>query len=185
MRGNARRASRIAAYVASGALAISGAITSTILAVTPADAATHDPIGVNKGATWLQGQLTNGIVHNNQFNFDDIGLTVDFALALDAIGGRDAAVDDIVETVEPRARGEWYTSTFEGVTTTYSGSVAKALVLAQETGSDPTSFGGRNLVSTLEARTASAAVDRRPHPEPERQLRGSPTRSVRPTRRTV
>ena len=155
MRGNARKASRIAAYVASGALAI----TSTILAVTPAEAATHDPIGVNKGATWLQGQLTNGVVHNEgEFDFDDIGLTVDFALALDAIGGRDAAVDDIVNTVEPRARGEWYTSTFQGVTTTYVGSVAKALVLAQETGSDPTSFGGTNLVDLLAARTASAAV---------------------------
>ena len=48
MRGSTRT-SRIAAYVASGALVVSG----TVLAATPAEAATHDPIGVNQGATWL------------------------------------------------------------------------------------------------------------------------------------
>ena len=152
MRGNART-TRIAAYVASGALALSG----VILAVTPAEAVVHDPIGANQGASWLESQLTNGVVHNDQFNFDDIGLTADVALALLELGGHAATVTDIVNTIEPRAQAEWYTSTFGGVTTIYSGSIAKALVLAQEAGSDPTSFGGANLVTELEARTSATA----------------------------
>ena len=48
MRGRTRT-SRIAAYVASGALVVSG----TVLAATPAEAAPHDPVGINEGATWV------------------------------------------------------------------------------------------------------------------------------------
>jgi hypothetical protein len=132
-------------------------VSGTILAVTPAEAALKDPIGVNQGAAWLESQLTDGVVHNDQFDFDDLGLTADFALALNDIGGRDETVDDIVDTIEPRAQSEWYSSTFNGVTTTYGGSIAKALVLAQEAGTDPTSFGGVNLVTQLENHTAGSA----------------------------
>jgi len=152
MRGS-KRTSRIAAYVASGALVVSG----TVLAVTPAEAAEHDPVGVTQGADWLESQLNDGIVHNDDFDFDDIGLTADFAIAFSEMVGHEETVTEIVEAIEPRAESEWYTSTYEGVTTTYAGSIAKALVLAQEAGSDPTSFGGENLVTQLENRTAGSA----------------------------
>jgi len=152
MRGTTRT-SRIAAYVASGALVLSG----TILAASPAEAVTYDPQPAAQAATWLENQLTDGVVHNNQYDFDDIGLTADVALALSAVPGHGATVTDIVDTIEPRAQADWYTSTFEGVTTTYAGSLAKALVLAQTAGSDPTSYGGVNLVTLLENHTAGGA----------------------------
>jgi hypothetical protein len=47
--------------------------------------------------------------------------------------------------------------TFGDPTTVYAGAAAKALVFAQRTGADPTSYGGRNLVTTTEARISSAA----------------------------
>jgi len=152
MRGSTRT-SRIAAYVTSATLALSG----TVLAATPAEAVTYDPQPANQAASWLEDQLTNGVVHNNQYDFDDLGLTADFALGLAGVPGQDELVTDVVETIEPRAESEWYTSTFEGEVTTYAGSLAKALVLAQEVGSDPTSFGGENLVTKLQNRTAGSA----------------------------
>jgi hypothetical protein len=154
MRGPIRRASRFAAYAASASLAISG----TLLAVTPAGAApTPTPAAETQGAAWLQGQLTNGVLHNAQYDFDDIALSADFAYALDAVGGHGAAVDSILDAIEPRAHDEWYTSTFNNVTTTYGGSIAKLLVLVQQTGGTPISFGGQNLVSLLDAQVATAA----------------------------
>ena len=157
MRGNARRTSRIGAYVASAGLVISGAVSGTMLAVTPADAVAHDPVGVNLGAGWLQGELTNGVVHNSAFNFDDIALSADFAYTLNAVGGHATTVNSILDAIEPRAHDEWYTSTFNGVVTTYGGSIAKLLVLVQQTGGTPTSFGGHNLVSLLNTQVANSA----------------------------
>jgi hypothetical protein len=154
MRGSTRRATRVAAYVASGALAVTG----TILAVSPAEAApTYDSIGVDSGARWLAGQLTNGIVHNDAFDFDDIALSADFAFGLDAVGGQDAKVDAIVDAIEPKAHDGWYTNTYQGETTTYAGSIAKLLVLVQQTGGTPASFGGHNLVTLLDDQVATAA----------------------------
>jgi hypothetical protein len=154
MRGTARTtAVRLGAYVASSALVVSGAV----LAATPAGAVAYDPQPKDQAATWLQDELTSGVVHNAQFDFDDIALTADFAFALDAIGGHATAVNDIVDTIEPRAHDEWYTSTFDGVTTTYAGSVAKLMVLVQKTGGTPSSFGGNNLRTLLEEHTSDTA----------------------------
>ena len=153
MRASTRKTSRIAAYVVSGALAVSG----TLLAGTPAQAVAYDPVGIDTGAVWLSSQLKNGIVHNDQYDFDDIGLTADFAYGLDAIGGHDARVDQILDAIEPRAHDEWYTSTYQNVTTTYAGSVAKLLVLVQQTAGTPTSYGGQNLVTLLNARVATSS----------------------------
>ena len=157
MRSIAHTTTRLGAYAASAALVISGAVSGTLLAVAPADAATHDPVAANLGAGWLQGQLSHGVLHNNQYNFDDIALSADFAYALDAVGGHATTVASILDTIEPRAHDEWYTSTFGGTTTTYGGSIAKLLVLVQQTGGTPTSYGGRNLVSLLGAQVATAA----------------------------
>ena len=37
-------------------------------------------------ARWLDKQLTDGLVHNDQFDFDDYGLSIDVGLALDELG---------------------------------------------------------------------------------------------------
>ncbi len=152
MRGNARRTTRLGAYAASGALALSGAV----LAVTPAGAApVQQPAG--QAADWLTAQLDNGIVHNGQYDFDDIALTGDVALALDALPGNGGTVAEIMTAIEPRAEGEWYTNTYNNVTTTYAGSLAKLLVLVQETGGDGSDFGGNNLVNLLADQTSGTA----------------------------
>lgn len=135
------------------ALALSGLVTSA----TPATAAGHATGPVTAGADWLIGELTDGLMHNPEYDFDDIGLSADTAFALAEIGGHDATVDQITAAIEPRAEAEWYSYTFDGVTTTYAGSLAKALVLAQTAGADPTSFGGNDLVAMLEDRVAVAA----------------------------
>ena len=44
------------------------------------------PTPVKSGAAWLSDQVTDGLVHNEQYDFDDIGLSIDVALGLDAAG---------------------------------------------------------------------------------------------------
>src|SRR3954454_18163831 len=71
-----------------GAALVAPALAATLVATAvPAHAvSTTSPAG--QGAGWLAGQLNaQGLIHNRQFGFDDYGLTIDTALALDAIGG--------------------------------------------------------------------------------------------------
>lgn len=140
-----RSVRRVAALVAAPALAS----VALVAAPSPASAAT-DPAPVNAAAGWLKAQLTGNLVHNDQYGFDDLGLSADVAFGLDRIGGQDSTVTAITAAIEPRAEGEWYTSEFGGVTTTYAGSLAKAAALAQVAGSNPTDFGGKNLIADLE-----------------------------------
>lgn len=138
-------ARRTAALVAVPALALTGLVTTS----SPASAAA-DPKPAPDAASWLVAQLDNGIVHNDQYDFDDIGLSADIGFALATAGGHDATVADIAAAVAPRAQDEWYTSTYQGVTTLYAGSLAKAAAFAQAAGADPTDFGGQDLISRLE-----------------------------------
>ncbi len=129
-----------------GAAVAVSALTLTTLAVAgPAQAVTADPRPPTDGATWLSAQLTDGLVHNTQYDFDDYGLTIDLALALDALGGRDAEVQQISDTV---AAG---IANYIGYDPEqYAGATAKAIVLAQAAGDPATSYGGVDLVERLE-----------------------------------
>ena len=51
-----------------------------------APASPYDPKPVKAGAGWLSDQVTDGLVHNDQYDFDDVGLSIDVALGLDAAG---------------------------------------------------------------------------------------------------
>ena len=147
------------------------ALTLTALAATSAPAsAAVDPTPVDVGASWLSSQLTDGIVHNDQYDFDDIGLSADVGLGLAAVGGHDDTVHAIAAAVEPRAHDEWYTSTYDGVTTLYAGSLAKAAVFAQTAGADPTDFGGEDLISELEGTVSHHAAHHRSGAGPEQRL---------------
>ncbi|MGZ6745801.1 MAG: hypothetical protein ACXVD0_07820 [Nocardioides sp.] len=149
----ARRLPRALATAAALALV---PVSSTLVAPAQAADTPHDPAPASAGASWLQHQLTAGVVHNDEYDFDDIGLTADVALGLAGLGGHQDTVSSIAATIAPRAHDEWYTSTYQGVTTVYAGSLAKAVVLAQQAGQDPTSFGGHDLVADLEAHVAAA-----------------------------
>ena len=63
------------------------ALASTTFAVAaPAQAAeTPADRAVSAGSTWLKGQLTAGILHNDEYDYDDLGLSADIAFALDAV----------------------------------------------------------------------------------------------------
>ena len=152
MRSFARLNTRLGAVVATTALTVAGLSVATPSAQA---APAPDPLGLTTGTTWLSAQLTNGIVRNDQFNFDDYGLSVDIAFALQQIGGQAATVSAISDALEPGASTNYYASTFNGTTTTYAGSLAKLLVLAQLTNNAPTSYNGVNLVTALEDRTSA------------------------------
>jgi hypothetical protein len=129
---------------------------ATLAVVAPAGAATPtDPAGVravSAGATWLRAQLTDGILHNEEYDFDDLGLSADVAFALDAVGGQDATVVAIADAVAPKVT-QWY----DFAPTVYTGSAAKAIALAQVAGRDANAFGGTDLQSVVEANVATSA----------------------------
>jgi hypothetical protein len=121
----------------------------------PAQAATTDPRPASQGATWLAGQLSGGLMHNDQWDFDDYGLSIDTALALQAVGGHDDAVTAVGQAI--RAHYYSYTSGADwGSDDRYAGAIAKALVLAQVAGTGPSAYRA-TVRGDLEDRVATAA----------------------------
>jgi hypothetical protein len=109
--------------------------------------ASYDTSAMQRSATWISGQLTNGVLHDPKYNFDDYGTSADVALALAAIGGHDSTVDSVASTVTQHQQE--YVSPGFG-TLTSAGAVAKSVVLDQATNTDP-----GDLVSTLQGLVTS------------------------------
>lgn len=135
-----------------GALTIAGALalTGTVVSAGAAPAAPED-----LSARWLTKQLDGGLVHNEQFDFDDYGLTADVGLALVAIQGRKGAATAVANALSRHVES-WTTGVDFGSSDVYAGSTAKALVFAQAVGRNPRSFGGVDLVSQLNRRVSMA-----------------------------
>jgi hypothetical protein len=133
------------------------AVAASTLIAAPAGAATPtDPAGVRAvsvGATWLEAQLSDGIVHNDEYDFDDLGLSADVAFALEAVGGHDATVTQVVDAIEPAV--ENWVAGFPS-TRVYAGSVAKMVAVVQAADQDPESYNGTNQVDRLEGLVSSA-----------------------------
>jgi hypothetical protein len=125
---------RAGAVVAAAGLATALIATSGVAQAAPAATGGH----------WLSGQLTDGLVHNDQYDFDDYGLSIDTAFALRAVGGHWAGVKAIRNAVKTDVGN--YIGVCGGKC---PGETAKALVLAQSTGGNPRSFGGVDLVKRL------------------------------------
>lgn len=135
---------------AAGALAAVISLTLTTL-VAPAGAAPRaDDSGAQAGTRWLAKELSGGLLHNTAYDFDDLGLSVDAALAASSVEGGSSVAARVTTAVS--ARLDEYVGTG---TETYAGATAKVLVLAQSTGRDPRSFGGRDLVATLEGQVTA------------------------------
>jgi hypothetical protein len=142
---------RLCALVAVATLTFAG----LTVASAPAQAAAVDPRPVAQAAAWLTGQLHNGLIHNDQYDFDDYGLSIDTALALDTVGGH----DDTVATVGRAVRDHYYSYTSGadfGSDDRYAGATAKALVLAQVAGTGPAAYRA-TAVQDLEARVSTTA----------------------------
>lgn len=143
-----------------GLLAVPALAATAVAAVpAPAQAATVDPAPVQQGSAWLAAQLTGGLVHNNQYGFDDLGLSVDVALAADAVDGA-ATVSAVSDALAPRVQD--YTTYYVTAEKTHvsPGSIAKAAVLALLADEDPRAYGGQNLVAQLEDRVSTETADR-------------------------
>ena len=131
------------------AVVAAGAVIATSF-TTPAQAA---PAADDRSAAWLERQLTDGLIYNEAFDFNDYGLTADVGLGLDAVGGHRGAVSDIAAALAKNI-DNWTTG---GSRDIYAGSVAKAVVLAQTAERDPRRFRGVNLVKRLNARVSTTA----------------------------
>ena len=145
--------------ILSGLAAVALATTMFVPALTqPASAAplpgspTADR-AVQAGAAWLTGQLTDGVVHNDEYDFDDLGLSADVAFGLEAVG-KDAAASAIADAVEPLSES-WVAGFTPG--RVYAGSLAKLVTLAQATRHDATAFDGTDQVARLEGLISSSA----------------------------
>lgn len=128
-----------------------GATLAAAAALVLTTAGTAQAAPDDTSAGWLAGQLTGGLVHNDQYAFDDYGLTADTAFALKAVGGQQGTLRTIRKALAGHV-DSWTTGADFGSSDIYSGSVAKALVVAEVTGADPRSFGGVDLVQRLQQR---------------------------------
>jgi hypothetical protein len=137
-----RKLLRTAAVLVAGTLALTTAGS--------AQAASED-----QSARWLKHQLTGGLIHNGQYDYDDYGLTADTAFALSAIGGQRDTVRGIRKALAQHV-DSWTTGVDFGSDDVYAGSTAKAVVLAETTGADPRAFHGVNLVKRLSDRVSDA-----------------------------
>lgn len=127
-----------------GAVTAAAALTLGV-AAAPSDAAR----GAQPGVGWLAGQLEGGLIHNDQFDFDDYGLSADVALALDAVDVREQAQARISRALARNVEN-WISGAGFGSDDQYAGSTAKALVTARALGADPRDFGGADLVARLD-----------------------------------
>lgn len=138
------RTPRLGAALLAGALALGLSVGPTTTASASGGSA----------ANWLEGQLTDGLIHNDAFDYDDYGLTADTGMALKVLGGHSRALTQVKRALA-RNVDNWTTGAAFGSSDIYAGSVAKAVVFAQTTGARPKDFGGVNLVKRLDARVSS------------------------------
>ncbi len=134
------------------------ALAAGLLVAPPANAAPAAPTlprtddtAAQIAADWLADELTNGLMVG-KFG-PDLGLTLDTGFALSA-AGNGAAVAAINAAVEPRIAD--YVG--DGTKESYAGPLAKAATFARTAKKNPTSYGGINLVTRLEDRTADASA---------------------------
>lgn len=142
------------------ALAIITTLSAGLLAVAPATAA---PIATPKPAKlagkWLPRQLTDGLVYNEQFAFNDYGLTVDMGLASLAMGDKPTA--KLIRGALRSKVASYTTGADFGSDDVYAGPTAKLAAFVTATGANPKKFGPAaapvNLIAQLARRTADAA----------------------------
>lgn len=139
-----------------GAALVAG--TATALAVmtggTPAVAGAADK--QQAAAGWLAGELTGGVAVNDQYDFDDYGLSIDAGLALRAQGLKARKVEKISSALAG-AVDSYTTGADFGSDDVYAGATAKLTSFVARTGGDPAAFGGVDLVERLEGLVSTQA----------------------------
>jgi hypothetical protein len=133
-----------------GGVLLAGALATGLVVAGPSATAAPRPVDPDASATWLSKQLSGGLVHNDQFDFDDFGLTADVGFALAALEGNSPALRTITKALSKNV-DSWTTGVDFGGSDVFAGSTAKALVFAETVGANPKKFGGTNLVKQLRA----------------------------------
>jgi hypothetical protein len=149
-----RTSLRSAAVALSAAALAAGVLVTPAASAAPAAAATTKTDGTPSSiaASWLAGELTNGLVVGK--TGPDFGLTIDAGMALSTVSGQGGAVEAISTALEPRI-GDYVG---DGKDELRAGALAKVATFARTAKKNPTSYGGRNLVTELEGRTADATT---------------------------
>jgi hypothetical protein len=101
-------------------------------------------------AEWIADELTNGLMMGT--SGPDFGLTIDTGMAVSTVARQGATVAAISNALEPRI-GDYVG---DGTKESYAGPLAKAAAFARTAKKNPTSYGGINLITRLEERTADA-----------------------------
>lgn len=155
------RPGRRAAALTVGLGLVAGSLL--VAPAAPASAAPqNDSAAALAGGDWLVGQLDGGrAVYNDQFDFDDYGLTVDFGLALDSFDGAryDATLGDVTDELTSPRTVAAYTSGdgFGDPGSRYAGATAKLASFVQQRGGDASAVGGVDLVAELSGLIADDA----------------------------
>ncbi|WP_299051932.1 hypothetical protein [uncultured Nocardioides sp.] len=128
--------------------------------VAPASAAApNDSAAAVAGGDWLADQLTDGVIYNDQFAFDDYGLTVDTGLALDDFSSNRyaGALRSLTAAVTSDEGVESYTTgnAFGDENSRYAGATAKLASYVQQRGGDPRDVSGTNLINQLSGLVAT------------------------------
>jgi hypothetical protein len=131
-----------------GAAVIAPALAAGMVVAAPSAQAAPTSYAYS-AARWLSDQLTDGVVHNEQYDFDDYGLTLDVFFALNALDTRAADQKRIVDALaaDPGA----YTGTGA---TVYAGATGKLASAVQASGGQADAFGGVDLIEQAESLVA-------------------------------
>jgi hypothetical protein len=126
---------------ASAVLAVTTVLALTAPAATAAPTTTEEPLEAAAG--WLAERIhpDHGAVFYEEWDWVDLGGTIDVVLALGAAGVASDAIATATSTLEQRA-SEYAGHSGDGVRT---GALGKLLLLAAATDRDPTAFGSDNL----------------------------------------
>lgn len=138
-----RRVSTGLAAALVGAALVAPAITSTAQAAPGPQAFSS--------AKWLEDQLTDGLVYNEQFMFNDFGLSLDVFFALEALDTRPNTRASILDAFD--TQGADYVAGFGGQ---YAGSYGKLATAYQLAGRPTGNVDGLDLIANLEGLVVTA-----------------------------
>ena len=175
MRGHTRTGLRIGAYVASGALALSGAV----LAVTPAQAVATTRSPANRQRTGWPGSSPAACSTTASTTSTTGALTIDPALALDAVGGHGCDRSREIAARSDQTHVDGYIAAPSRRRDTYAGSTRQARASSPSRGrnADDASVGA---TWSRSSRTRAADAARSPVASRTRVTRLGDARHARP-----
>ena len=131
-----------------------GASALAVSAVAPASAAPAGAAEEKRAVQWLAGELgPQDLLVNEEFDFTDVGLSIDAGLALLGSGRKGAVARDIAAAAAGEVEAYTRGGDFDPGAV-YAGATAKLAAYTVMTGGDPTDVGGTDLLAQLEGVTA-------------------------------